>query len=84
MLAALLTNRTLLANTWAFFVFGYFLFFFMSWLPSYLEKKYGLNLDAVGLFTVLPWVAAAFLLWLLGRWSDQLLKTTGRLRIARS
>jgi hypothetical protein len=21
-------NRTLLANTWAFFVFGYFLFFF--------------------------------------------------------
>jgi MFS family permease len=82
--AALLANRTLLANTWAFFVFGYFLFFFMTWLPSYLERKYGLNLGAVGLFTVLPWLAAAFTLWLFGRWSDALLASTGRLRIARS
>ena len=83
-IAALLSNRTLLANTWAFFVFGYFLFFFMTWLPSYLERKYGLHLDAVGLFTVLPWLAAAVMLWLFGRWSDHLLATTGRLRIARS
>jgi MFS transporter, ACS family, hexuronate transporter len=81
---ALLSNRTLLANTWAFFVFGYFLFFFMTWLPSYLERKYGLNLGAVGLFTVLPWLAAAVTLWLFGRWSDALLANTGRLRIARS
>ena len=84
MITALLSNRTLLANTWAFFVFGYFLFFFMTWLPSYLERKYGLNLAAVGLFTVAPWLAAAVLLWLFGRWSDHLLTTTGRLRIARS
>ena len=83
-LRTLLTNKTLLANYWAFFVFGYFLFFFMTWLPSYLERTYGLNLRAVGLFTVLPWLAAAAVLWLLGRWSDHLLKTTGRLRIARS
>lgn len=80
----LLTNGTLLANYWAFFVFGYFLFFFMTWLPSYLEKKYGLNLAAVGLFSVAPWLAATVLLWGMGRWSDHLLKTTGRLRVARS
>ncbi|MDP1961945.1 MAG: MFS transporter [Reyranella sp.] len=83
-LRTLLTNKTLLANYWAFFVFGYFLFFFMTWLPSYLERKYGLDLQTVGLFTVLPWLSAAMLLWLFGRWSDYLLKTTGRLRIARS
>lgn len=83
-LKALLTNRTLLANTWAFFVFGYFLFFFMTWLPGYLEDKYGLALTSVGLFSVLPWLSAALLLWLFGRWSDYLLKTTGRLRVARS
>src|SRR5262249_20613137 len=83
-LGALLTNPTLLANTWAFFVFGYFLFFFMTWLPSYLERKYGLDLQSVGLFTVLPWLAAVIVLWLLGRWSDLLLKKTGRLRVARS
>jgi predicted MFS family arabinose efflux permease len=83
-LRKLLTNKTLLANYWAFFVFGYFLFFFMTWLPSYLERKYGLNLQTVGLFTVLPWLSAAILLWLFGRWSDYLLKATGRLRVARS
>ena len=83
-LRMLLSNRTLLANYWAFFVFGYFLFFFMAWLPSYLERKYGLNLQAVGLFTVLPWLAAAVTLWAFGRWSDHLLKTTGRMRVARS
>jgi len=83
-LRLLLGNRTLLANYWAFFVFGYFLFFFMTWLPSYLARVYGLNLQAVGLFTVLPWLAAAVLLGLMGRWSDHLLKSTGRLRVARS
>jgi ACS family hexuronate transporter-like MFS transporter len=83
-LKALFNNRTLVANTWAFFVFGYFLFFFMTWLPAYLHRKYALDLQAVGLFTVLPWLAASLMLWLLGRWSDALLKRTGRLRIARS
>lgn len=83
-LRLLLTSPTLIANYWAFFVFGYFLFFFMSWLPSYLEQVYGLKLAAVGLFTVLPWLAAAAALWAMGRWSDHLLLKTGRLRVARS
>ncbi|MFN2104544.1 MAG: MFS transporter, partial [Candidatus Promineifilaceae bacterium] len=30
----LLSDPTLLANDWSFFVFGYFLFFFMTWLPT--------------------------------------------------
>ena len=83
-IAGLLGNGTLLANYWAFFVFGYFLFFFMTWLPSYLGHKYGLDLGAVGLFTVLPWLSSAVVLWLLGVWSDRLLAATGRLRVARS
>lgn len=80
----LLTNPTLVVNYWAFFVFGYFLFFFMTWLPSYLHQAYGLDLTTVGAFTVVPWLAAAVVLWALGHWSDHLLKTTGRLRVARS
>lgn len=83
-LQTLLTNKTLVTNYWAFFVFGYFLFFFMSWLPAYLQQKYGLNLRTIGLFSVLPWASAAVVLWLLGRLSDHLLAMTGRLRIARS
>ncbi|GGF80496.1 hexuronate transporter [Azorhizobium oxalatiphilum] len=85
---ALITNPTLLANYWAFFVFGYFLFFFMTWLPSYLKIEgggvYGLNLEDVGLFTVAPWLCAAVSLWAMSHWSDYLLKKTGRLRVARS
>lgn len=80
----LLTNPTLLANDWAFFVFGYNLFFFMGWLPTYLTRAYHLNLRQVGLFTVLPWAVAAVLLYGVGHLSDRVLRATGRLRLARS
>ncbi len=83
-LKVLLTNPTLLVNYWAFFVFGYYLFFFMGWLPSYLYHVYHLDLRAVGAFTVLPWLAAALALWALSTLSDYLLRRTGRLRLARS
>jgi len=80
----LLSNPTLLANDWSFFVFGYYLFFFMTWLPTYLEKSYHLGLKQVGIFAIMPWLAAALLLWGFGYLSDALLRKTGSLRIARS
>lgn len=80
----LLTNPTLVVNYWAFFVFGYYLFFFMGWLPSYLLQVYHLDLGTVGAFTVLPWAAAAVALWAVSHFSDFLLSRTGRLRVARS
>lgn len=80
----LLSNPTLLANDWAFFVFGYYLFFFMTWLPSYFQQVYHLDLKQVGLFNVLPWLLAAVMLWAFGYLSDWLLNRTGSLRIARS
>ncbi len=80
----LFSNPTLLANDWSFFVFGYYLFFFMTWLPSYLSDQYHLNLSTVGMFSILPWLLAAILLWLVGYLSDAILKRTGSLRKARS
>ncbi|MGB9430361.1 MAG: MFS transporter [Gammaproteobacteria bacterium] len=80
----LLSNPTLLANDWSFFVFGYYLFFFMTWLPSYLQQAYQLNLRQVGIFAILPWLVAAILLWGFGYLSDALLRKTGSLRISRS
>lgn len=82
--ARLLTNGTLLANYWAFFVFGYFLFFFMSWLPGYLEQTFKLSITSVGWFSVAPWLAAAVSLAAFSNLSDTLLRLTGNLRIARS
>ena len=80
----LFSNPTLLANDWAFFVFGYYLFFFMTWLPGYFQQVYHLDLKQVGIFNVLPWLLAAVLLWGFGYLSDFLLRRTGSLRIARS
>lgn len=80
----LLTNPTLLANDWAFFVFGYYLFFFMTWLPTYLEQAYHLDLGQVGVFAIAPWLVAAVLLWGCGYLSDTLLRGTGNLRWSRS
>ncbi|QQE80566.1 MFS transporter [Alicyclobacillus sp. SO9] len=80
----LFSNPTLLANDWSFFVFGYYLFFFMTWLPSFLSDQYHLDLTSIGLFSILPWLLAAILLWAVGYLSDAILKKTGSLRKARS
>ena len=80
----LLTNKTLLANYWAFFVFGYFLFFFMGWLPNYLTQVYHMNLKQEGLFTMLPWILGAVMMWLMGNITDIISKKTGKLRYSRS
>jgi len=80
----LLSNPTLLVNNWAFFVFGYFLFFFMSWLPDFLLKQYHLNLTQVGLFSIMPWLLAAVMLWGMGYVSDWILQTTKNPRWSRS
>lgn len=80
----LLSNPTLVANNWSFFVFGYYLFFFMTWLPTYLQQVYHLDLRQVGVFAIAPWLVAAAMLWSCGYLSDALLRKTASLRIARS
>jgi MFS family permease len=80
----ILFNKTLLSTYWAFFVFGYMLFFFMSWMPSYLVKVYHLDLQAQGLFTFLPWGCASVLMLLVGHWGDALRKRGRSLRATRS
>jgi sugar phosphate permease len=80
----LLTNKTLLANNWAFFVFGYYLFFFMTWLPSYLNHSYHLNLKQIGMYSIAPWLLAAFMMWVVGILSDYIFIKTGSFRLSRS
>jgi len=80
----MLFNRELLANNYAFFAFGYLLFFSITWLPGYLEQMYGVNVKQVGWFLVLPWLTATILLLLGGVLSDYLWKRTHNLRLSRS
>ena len=80
----MLFNPALLANNYAFFAFGYLLFFAITWLPGYLEQTYHLQIREAGLFLIAPWLTATVLL-LCGGWiSDMLWHKTHSIRIARS
>ncbi len=81
---ALLTTPTLLAGYWSYFVFGYLLFFVMTWLPEFLRTTYHLDLRQIGWAAAVPWAVAAVTLYAVGRLSDRLLARTGSLRVARS
>jgi sugar phosphate permease len=80
----MLFNPALMSNNYAFFAFGYLLFFSMTWLPGYLESTYQVKLSQVGIFLIAPWLTAAVLLPAAGFLSDWLWLKTGSKRIARS
>lgn len=80
----LFSDRTLVANYWAFFVFGYYLFFFMSWLPTYLIHRYHLQFSSVGLFSILPWALGAVMMLGGGILCDKLYLKTKDFRASRS
>jgi MFS family permease len=80
----ILFSPSLLSNNYAFFAFGYLLFFAVNWLPGYLEQTYAVELKHVGWFVTCIWLPAAILLPACGVLSDWLLKKTGSIRIARS
>jgi MFS transporter, ACS family, aldohexuronate transporter len=80
----MLLNKTLLVNNWAFFVFGYYLFFFMTWLPSYLKSTYQLDLTQVGYYSMAPWLMAALMMWTVAKLADYLFKKYSSLRLSRT
>jgi ACS family hexuronate transporter-like MFS transporter len=80
----LLTNKTLMSNNLAFFVFGFYLNFFMNWLPSYFSQAHHIKFESLGLYNFLPWCCAAFLLWVVGTLSDYIFTKTQNLRYART
>jgi len=80
----ILFNPALLANNFAFFSFGYLLFFSITWLPGYLEQTYHMAIRTVGWFLVMPWATATVTILLGGVLSDWLMARTGSIRIARS
>lgn len=80
----ILTHPTLLVNNFAYFAFGYLLFFATLWLPGYFLSQHSLNLKSVGWYLTIPWLVAAAFLKAGGFLSDWLYKKTNNHRIARS
>jgi ACS family hexuronate transporter-like MFS transporter len=80
----ILTHPALIANNFAYFAFGYMLFFATLWLPGYFLSQHGLNLKSVGWYLTIPWIVGALFLKAGGVISDWLYQKTGSSRIARS
>ena len=81
---SLLKNPALMSNNYAFFAFGYLLFFAIHWLPDYLQQTFHLAPQQAGFLLVSPWLTAAIMLTAAGWLSDYLWKKTGSFRVARS
>lgn len=77
-------NPCLLSNNFAFFSFGYLVFFAITWLPEYLNRTYDLNLKQIGLFLIAPWLTASIFIICGGFLSDWIWKNTKSLRLART
>jgi MFS family permease len=66
-----------------YFAFGYALYFYITWLPTYLLKARGFSPNYAGFFSALPWIASAAGFWLGGLLTDWLARRTENLKIGR-
>ncbi|MBN4665228.1 MFS transporter [Pandoraea nosoerga] len=69
--------------TFVDFCYGWLLWVYLTWMPSYLRESQGFDLKQLALFTALPLLAGVVGDTLGGVVSDKLYKATGRLRLAR-
>ena len=76
-------SAPILATALAWFGFGYVIFFFMTWFPSYLTTTYGLSLKEMGFMTSLPWIFAVVGRVSSGYLSDRIYQRTGDALFAR-
>lgn len=75
--------RKLWLVTFVDFCYGWSLWVFLTWLPSYLKDARGFDLKHLALFTSLPLLAGVVGDTLGGVVSDKLYKLTGNLKLAR-
>jgi sugar phosphate permease len=79
---ALLRSRNLHAICAMYFAFGYGLYFYFTWLPTYLIRELGFSMLAGGLLSALPFALAGLADVAGGRLTDYLARRSG-LRTAR-
>jgi ACS family glucarate transporter-like MFS transporter len=65
-----------------YFCYGYGLYFYITWLPTYLMKARGFDKDWASIFSSLPWLCGA-VAFLCGGWLTDALVRRGRHRLAR-
>jgi sugar phosphate permease len=80
--SALLTSRNLYAICAMYFAFGYGLYFYFTWLPTYLVQELHFSLVSGGFFASLPFLLAGAAN-LAGGWCTDTLSRTHGLRTSR-
>ncbi|HEV2859982.1 MAG TPA: MFS transporter [Pyrinomonadaceae bacterium] len=78
-----LRSRNLLFLCAMYFAYGYSLYFYITWLPTYLIEARGFTPTAAGWFSSLPWVFGAVAFLCGGTLTDWLATRTGNKKIAR-
>ncbi|HJU56529.1 MAG TPA: MFS transporter [Pyrinomonadaceae bacterium] len=65
-----------------YFAYGYSLYFYITWMPTYLQKARGFKPEAAGFWAALPWIAGG-VAFLCGGWLTDRLVKSGRRKLAR-
>jgi MFS transporter, ACS family, hexuronate transporter len=78
-----LRSPTVLAIALAFFSYNYVLYFFLTWLPTYLTNVHHLNIRQMSVLTVLPWACGSVGMVLGGLLADGLFRRTGNSILSR-
>ena len=81
--AALLKSANLAFICGMYFAYGYALYFYITWLPTYLLEARGFSRAYAGFFSALPWIASIGGFSFGGWVTDWLGRRTGSLKLAR-
>lgn len=82
-LASYIFSAPVLAVATAFFCFNYVLYFFLTWLPSYLTDFQHLDIKSMSIVGVIPWLGATVGFLAGGFITDSLGKRLGNVILAR-
>jgi ACS family glucarate transporter-like MFS transporter len=80
---ALFTSANLAFICLMYFAYGYGLYFYITWLPTYLLEARGFSVNSTKWLAAAPWMLSALAFWIGGWTTDWLARRTGNLKLAR-
>jgi MFS transporter, ACS family, glucarate transporter len=80
---ALFTSANLAFICLMYFAYGYGLYFYITWLPTYLLEARGFSVNSTKWLAAAPWMVSALAFWIGGWATDWLARRTGNLKLAR-
>ncbi|MBO0724002.1 MAG: MFS transporter [Blastocatellia bacterium] len=79
----LLRNGNLAFICLMYFAYAYGLYFYITWLPTYLLEARGFSVGSTKWLAAAPWMVSALAFWIGGWMTDWLTRRTGDLKLAR-